>query len=1764
MSLLHHFCQRIDRRGVLVLFVLFLLSAGSASLSSPAWSQPAEGYQVHPAFERGFSSETAYEVQVDSSVNLFNGNLSFSLPIGPRLVAEGDLTYGFTLAFNSSLWRYDTIVQICDASDDGTPTNEALPSSAFNAGLGWTLTGGELYAPGDFPYVDSTQWQLLSGDGALRAFHNKLHENDSPSSVEEGVFYTRDSSYLRLRTISLPTDVVEVDHPNGVTYRFQRNSAGTGYWLVRVEDAFGNQITVTHTANKQIWQDPHGRRMEIVFQNSAFARRIDKVVVPKFGDAPGGPTAVWDFHYNTAVEIHRPPGDTTCSYDNSVPLKLAVDQLTGITRPDGVSYSFHYSEVNDTIGLLSSVDLPTGGSYEWTYRPYHFPTFNEPDPFKAQLQGVRGVGTRRELDLDGSVLGEWSYLQKLALDYTDAQGQPEFSVTRVESPEHSAISHHYFDVQSRWSYGLAFAPTLEDPDTGAPANQRGLSTLSVRPQESVVTHDNFPSVPAQALAATYLAYEGDPVLTAEPHKNNHRVVSTRQYRLESNTGAACADPGPSSAGPSAEWKQVDKLDFDGLGNFRQTEVTGSRGDLSPTVTTLAGFDRTGQTYTVSLPVDLTFPSNPTPYDLPAYQTPWILGIQSFAEVRQDGEIQRQESDIDSNTGELRRTRIFASRNGNRGPSDVVTVSERDNATGRVLKTKTYGGDGAGLGIGALETLDLTNTTPAFQVDYQYTDGLRTETHWVDPQNEGGFRVTVENIDLDPATGLVSFARVSEDSVGALTTTYAYDSLGRMTTIQPIHDAAFSYAYTPSSGGTGARLTVQRIDSGTVLTESETRFDGLGRIVEVFTTLPHGAGRQRVATTYDELGRVEAVTVPHLEGSSNPAVSTTEYDLMGRACRETAADSSVTTIRTERTTMRYSRTVPTPSNSISSNRFETYDDLGRLRVVNELSGQNSSGVNTSYFYDVAGQLVEVVMTDGLAEAAGQVRTFDYDGRGFLKKQCLPEMGGFGLGQEGCTLYQGHDALGKPSVMRTQNFPAYDLEYRYDAVGRLIEVRKADCGSGADCRLQDFSYSRSNVANASIDWSLDRLIRARQHNEVPDPRDPSKTLRVTVSETYTYEGPEGRPSKRTMLVTGLRDDGTGALASSEGTYRFDHEMTYDRLGMVEEMSYPRCDQRWCANFFPSTQIENTYDQGVLSSVSRLGNSIPYADFTYHPNGLLEKIQHANGVEDTYSSDSSGLPRISRIRFGSAFDRSLSYQHGYLTGFGPDSFAYDPVGRLASAVVSSQSQSTTVLYDYDVAGNLINRVRDGVGAPRTVDLGSNRIVDSSFIYDEAGYLNAFDGVTLTRDRLGRVIRSQGAGADRVFIYNTGGERVATYAVGTASQPPEASFTLRGLDDKVLRRFTLSESSDGSENWSLQEDIVYRGGATLARLRPTSTVGTEQRVHYHLDHLGSARLLTDSAGSILFRRDYLPFGEQLNASASDDGVFRFTSHERDSDGTVVGNLDLDYMHARYYSSRLGRFLSLDPAAANPKFPQSWNRYAYVLNSPTTLVDEYGLIANCTTVSEDNHHCVDSEAVEVVEKDPYHGWSQKEKIAWHVWARGGDTSCRDSACEVLGEIAEIRDEVEGLQTGTIMFIEWGPGLMSGALWAKSVYLARQAAVRTGVEAAKHTPKLLPAPRQIEAAWGISKYKKGGVMEGMQHIMHRHSYQSGWNGVSRFSKGTGAKQVMGYVDEALRYGKVSREGSTYTVEHTFSKTIGTDVYGNGARSLRLFVRDGIIQTAYPY
>ncbi|MCG8462292.1 MAG: RHS repeat-associated core domain-containing protein, partial [Holophagales bacterium] len=115
------------------------------------------------------------------------------------------------------------------------------------------------------------------------------------------------------------------------------------------------------------------------------------------------------------------------------------------------------------------------------------------------------------------------------------------------------------------------------------------------------------------------------------------------------------------------------------------------------------------------------------------------------------------------------------------------------------------------------------------------------------------------------------------------------------------------------------------------------------------------------------------------------------------------------------------------------------------------------------------------------------------------------------------------------------------------------------------------------------------------------------------------------------------------------------------------------------------------------------------------------------------------------------------------------------------------------------------------------------------------------------------------------------------------------------------------------------------------------------------SIRQVTNWQGQQVSSHRYYPFGQEATPTSATDPVHKFTGHERDPG--FQASTPLDYMHARYCSPALGRFLSVDPVVQPNRAaskPQLWNRYSYALNNPTAYVDPSGAVVNLASLDED------------------------------------------------------------------------------------------------------------------------------------------------------------------------------------------------------------------------
>jgi RHS repeat-associated protein len=291
------------------------------------------------------------------------------------------------------------------------------------------------------------------------------------------------------------------------------------------------------------------------------------------------------------------------------------------------------------------------------------------------------------------------------------------------------------------------------------------------------------------------------------------------------------------------------------------------------------------------------------------------------------------------------------------------------------------------------------------------------------------------------------------------------------------------------------------------------------------------------------------------------------------------------------------------------------------------------------------------------------------------------------------------------------------------------------------------------------------------------------------------------------------------------------------------------------------------------------------------------------------------------------------GNVKSMGSDTFGYDAVSRILQANIKGTPQT----FEYDPYGNL----RRLGGIAMNPDAATNRI--PVYEYDTAGYVIQDEaGRRFHYDATGMVsavdsVATDTIGHDRRMIYSADDERIVVAEGGSTMR-----YRVRDFGARVLREW---KSTGTILEW--ERDYIYAGGDLVAGEVQIDQRQNGQR-HYHTDHLGSVRMVTDGAADLVSRHDYLPFGDELpptttewtNTAKGPRDPKKFTGHERDyfSSANLEGAA-LDYMHARYYAPGRGRFLSIDPTweSADLVKPQTWNRYAYVLNNPVNLTDPDG-----------------------------------------------------------------------------------------------------------------------------------------------------------------------------------------------------------------------------------
>jgi RHS repeat-associated protein len=696
-------------------------------------------------------------------------------------------------------------------------------------------------------------------------------------------------------------------------------------------------------------------------------------------------------------------------------------------------------------------------------------------------------------------------------------------------------------------------------------------------------------------------------------------------------------------------------------------------------------------------------------------------------------------------------------------------------------------------------------------------------------------------------------------------------------------------------------------------------DGLGRsIVSQIREAPGSTTYDSVETNYDIVGRPSKTSLPYSgaagqTNSSAPGTSTT-YDALNRKVQLTDSETPARTVTftyTQNDTYRTLGPAPTGENA-KRKQFE-YDAQGRLTSVCEITSATGSGTCaqtspvtgywTKYTYDALNHLVGVSQN---AQSTGsqQARTYAFDDLGRMTSESNPESGTTTYTYDSdttCGTYKG-DLVKKVDAVGNV------MCYKYDALHRLINTFVSSGSYASSTPYKYFVYDAATVNTVAMANVKTRLAEAYTcatsscTSKITDIGF-SYTVRGETSDVYESTPNSGGyyHTSATYWANGALDVLTAKYGSTAITGLPAFTYAPDGEGRTSTVS---------ASSGQNPVTATAYSVASLPTQVTFGSS-DSDSFTYDPNSnrmMQYKFTiNAQSVVGTLTWNAIGTLETLAITdpFYGAGNQTCSYTH-------------DDVTRIASASCGSPWSQT---FSYDAFGNigksgtvsfqptysyLTNRMTMVGSSTPTYDANGNATYDTAHMYtwDAAGKPVTVDSVNLTYDALGRMVEQNKSGTYNQIVYTpTGGK----FAIMSGATLQKAFVPLTG-DSQAI--YTSS-------------------GLTYYR---------------HSDWIGSSRFASTPARTLYYDGSYAPFGEAYSQTGTAD--LSFTGMNQD---TVANLYDFP---ARELNDIHGRWPSPDPAgiiAVKVKDPQTWNRFAYVRNSPLHSIDPLGLFCMDPSGNETN-----------------------------------------------------------------------------------------------------------------------------------------------------------------------------------------------------------------------
>lgn len=667
------------------------------------------------------------------------------------------------------------------------------------------------------------------------------------------------------------------------------------------------------------------------------------------------------------------------------------------------------------------------------------------------------------------------------------------------------------------------------------------------------------------------------------------------------------------------------------------------------------------------------------------------------------------------------------------------------------------------------------------------------------------------------------------------TTYTQDAFGREITVKLPDNSVRTTVYGWATEGTNGLYAITNTCTGKPTSKSV--YDALNREVRTCETRFNGTIIS-IDKLYDIYGNPEKVSLP-FPGSNPSSWNTYAYDTYNRITSLTEASGRKTTYsyNGNSTTTVEDKVSITRNFDAQNNLISVKDPAGTISYNLQADGQPSSivapgNVTTTFGYD------KYRRRTSLTDPSQGVTSYVFDDAGNVIKE---------TNANGKIIQSAYDVYNR---LKTTTTPEFVTTYAYNAKDELTGV------------------STSNGTSKTFTYDAIGRLSTWKENAVD-----SKWLQ----KDYTYTSGNVSAIKYTSQ--------SGTLATENYVYTNGHlaEMKLNGQTTVYKLSKENI-------FGQPTEIltggiTRKYDftsYGLPSGRSATGSSKTYQNFSYTfdpaTSNLSNRKDNIRSKNENFAYD--GLNRL------------ISYGGKIAT--------YDSKGNLTQKSDVGSFEYANTKKPYAISGVTLSG-NDAI-PPRAQDVTYNSFWRPSYI-SENEYLAS-------------------------FIYNGDYDRV------------RMNLTKNGIRE-LTRYYIGSCYELDQTSSSTKEKLYLFGDFYNASAVYVKDSSGGKLYYILRDYLGSITQIVGSDGTLTQELSYDAWGRLRNPEtqeAYDPGeeptLFLgrgYTGHEHIIPFGIIN------MNARLYDPATGRFLSPDPYVQAPDFSQNFNRYAYAMNNPLRYVDENG-----------------------------------------------------------------------------------------------------------------------------------------------------------------------------------------------------------------------------------